>query len=184
MALDLGSGAGGFTRRLQGMTGMDFVGVDYVVEAAQMAASFSRAGIIGYLAADSLALPFREKTFDLVSDRGCLHHIEGRKRRERYLREVHRVLRPGGNLLLVGMGERTPRRWWDRIASALFVNVSPFGSLEIERLSQGRFEHLGRKDHLAWMPLSHRFFPLRIPVNFQVHRLSARSAIGRGGGSC
>ncbi|MGH3902394.1 MAG: class I SAM-dependent methyltransferase [Pseudonocardiaceae bacterium] len=50
---------------------------------------------------DALALPYPDRTFDLVTDRGCFHHVE-REQRRRYAVEVARVLKPGGLLHLRG----------------------------------------------------------------------------------
>jgi SAM-dependent methyltransferase len=47
----------------------------------------------------ALALPVADRSIDLALDRGCLHVISRRYRR-RYAKEVARVLRPGGTLVL------------------------------------------------------------------------------------
>jgi SAM-dependent methyltransferase len=78
-----------------------------------------RAGVRArFLRGDALDLRFAPDSFDLVLDYGCLHHI-ARGDWPRYLREVTRVLRPGGHLILVVFstkyrhhaGERRSRNW-------------------------------------------------------------------------
>ncbi|MGX4256327.1 class I SAM-dependent methyltransferase [Bacillus sp. YH3-2-B2] len=44
------------------------------------------------------AMPFPDKTFDLVISHFTLHNISGRKERERAITEMVRVLKPGGTL--------------------------------------------------------------------------------------
>ena len=48
---------------------------------------------------DALAIPFSEGTLDAVVDIGCFHTLPF-SRRDRYAREVHRVVRPGGSFVL------------------------------------------------------------------------------------
>lgn len=48
------------------------------------------------LRADGLCLPWREATADAVICIAVLHHLSTAERRERLLRELLRVLRPGG----------------------------------------------------------------------------------------
>jgi ubiquinone/menaquinone biosynthesis C-methylase UbiE len=62
---------------------------------------------VGWCQADALRLPLADHTIDLVTDRGCLHHLPAGSW-PTYLSEVARILRPGGRLLLRGMS--TPSR--------------------------------------------------------------------------
>lgn len=51
--------------------------------------------------ADARELPFDAGRFDLVMSSWALHNLASREERERALREMIRVLKPGGRLLLV-----------------------------------------------------------------------------------
>jgi SAM-dependent methyltransferase len=59
--------------------------------------------------ADAEALPFADKSFDLVMGHAVLHHLPDLAQS---FREFHRVLRPGGRILFAG----EPSRIGDRIA--------------------------------------------------------------------
>jgi ubiquinone/menaquinone biosynthesis C-methylase UbiE len=50
--------------------------------------------------ADARHLPFPDATFDVVTSSLVIHNIPGREQRDRVLREVVRVLKPGGRVLM------------------------------------------------------------------------------------
>ncbi|TMV00005.1 class I SAM-dependent methyltransferase [Streptomyces sp. DASNCL29] len=109
-ALDIGCGTGWDTLALAG-AGYRATGVDISEEAlhlararaAENAAEESGDGSSrpAFEQADVRRLPFADASFDLLIDRGCLHHL-GEEDRERYAREAARVLRPRGILYLRG----------------------------------------------------------------------------------
>lgn len=49
---------------------------------------------------DARALPYQDASFDVVTSMTVLHNIKPRRERDRVLREIVRVLRPGGEILL------------------------------------------------------------------------------------
>ncbi len=71
--------------------------------------------------ADARALPFEDGCFDVVLSNSTLDHFPSRADVERGLGELHRVLRPGGALILT----------LDNLANPLVAlrNVLPFGLL-------------------------------------------------------
>lgn len=79
------------------------VGLDLV----QAKLGFARAqGVPGRLVCgDALALPFGPGAFDLVLCRDLLHHLE---QRDRAVRELRRVLKPGGVLWIVEPNGKNP----------------------------------------------------------------------------
>lgn len=105
-ALDLGCGSGRDAIFLA-RSGYRTCGVDVSAEALELATRNSaREGLqVTWLRADVLALPFDADTFELVTDRGCFHHLP-EEEREVYAREVARVLKPSGTLLLRGCRHR------------------------------------------------------------------------------
>ncbi len=98
--LDVGCGSGSNSLWLQ-KEGFRSVGID--ISPTVIAVATARARKAGLLAkfrtANAAALPFGKGAFGAVLDSGCFHSLPIRLR-ERYAREVARVLRPGGPYLL------------------------------------------------------------------------------------
>jgi ubiquinone/menaquinone biosynthesis C-methylase UbiE len=100
----VGCGTGGDAVFLAGLgiatTGLDLSG-DALIRARERAAA---GGVeVTWIEGSALDLPLDAASIDLVTDRGCLHHIDGRDH-TRYASEAARVLRPGGTLLVRDMG--------------------------------------------------------------------------------
>lgn len=102
--LDVGCGGGRYSLAMAHMGAKSVVGVD-VSESGLKDASM-RGERIGYTnvkfqQATALELPFPDGEFDFVCCAGVLHHTRSV---ERGLREIHRVLKPGGSLYLLLYG--------------------------------------------------------------------------------
>lgn len=95
--LDLGCGNG----RLYGFAlqqDLTYTGVDNSEELVKIAKKYCTEGRVMY--GDVLALPFRDQEFDFVASVAVVHHLPGRQAHEQFMREVSRVLRPGGFFFL------------------------------------------------------------------------------------
>lgn len=101
-ALDLGCGAGTEALQLAAL-GLRVIGVDRSAAALEIARERSAEAdlTVDWRQGDALDLPVDDHSIRLVVDRGCFHVID-RELRERYAKEVLRVLEPGGTLLLRG----------------------------------------------------------------------------------
>ncbi|MEJ7784300.1 MAG: class I SAM-dependent methyltransferase [Solirubrobacteraceae bacterium] len=104
--LDAGCGGGRYSFAMAQMGAAEVVGVDVGEEGlvdAQRRAEAIGATNLEFRQASALDLPFERAEFDFVCCCGVLHHTPGV---ERGLRELVRVLRPGGSvyLLLYGAG--------------------------------------------------------------------------------
>jgi ubiquinone/menaquinone biosynthesis C-methylase UbiE len=96
--LDAGCGKGEFLDKLGPATGRA-VGIDLSKE------SVKKAGHNAALALGTLeALPFRDETFDLITCRWVVEHLEDPGRS---LSELHRVLKTGGRIVLLTSNARS-----------------------------------------------------------------------------
>ena len=94
--LDLCCGTGDIAQRFRGHV----VGVDFTAEMLQVAAT--RSGGVQWVRADALRLPFAEARFDVVTVGYGLRNLADL---DTGLREILRVLKPGGRLLSLDFGK-------------------------------------------------------------------------------
>jgi ubiquinone/menaquinone biosynthesis C-methylase UbiE len=70
----------------------------------------AKAGVeVAFQNASAQALPFGDARFDAVLATVMLHHLP-RKARQEFAAEVHRVLKPGGRVLIVEFGSAPSER--------------------------------------------------------------------------
>ncbi len=138
-ALDVGCGTGVFllplARKLapQGAraVGLDLAEGTLGVARARVAAE----GLpVECLIGDVEALPFDDRTFDLVLANYMLYHVPDL---DRAIAELRRVLRPGGTLLAATNGERHMRELWE-IAYQAFVRVGIAPATIATLMTRGR----------------------------------------------
>jgi SAM-dependent methyltransferase len=103
VVLDIATGTGDAallaSSRVQ-MSGIA-IGVDISAPMLQVARSKSNASNVGFLAADAMTLPFRDKAFDAVI---CQFGLMFFPNRRAALVEMGRLLRPGGRIALTVWG--------------------------------------------------------------------------------
>jgi SAM-dependent methyltransferase len=97
--LDYGCG-NGYVLSHYAKNGALVCGVDLTEAALRRArARFDLMGLPGSFAkGDGVSIPFRSGTFDIACSMGVLHHVSDPRP---ILNELHRVLRPGGRLMLM-----------------------------------------------------------------------------------
>lgn len=138
--LDLGCGRGAvLMMAAQRLTSGRAVGIDLwrsVDQSGNSAEATRRNAVVEGVAdrvdlhtGDMTALPFEDNTFDVIVSSLAIHNISGRAGREKAISEAVRVLRPGGQLMILdvrstaqyqralkkfGMNDvtRTRLRWW------------------------------------------------------------------------
>lgn len=98
--LDLGCGNGRFFELFQDEAEkkVQYFGVDNSPKLLELAKQ--RYPQAQFILTDGLNLPFTENFFDKILCIAVLHHLPGYELRRQFLRQVHRVLRPGGLLIL------------------------------------------------------------------------------------
>jgi ubiquinone/menaquinone biosynthesis C-methylase UbiE len=110
--LDVGCGTGLFASRIRAALPRGQVwGVDLVSEMLVKGLPRWRhlAGHVVPVQGDSERLPFASGTFDFVTCANSFHHYP---RQDRAVVEMHRVLRPGGRLLLIDGYRDAPWGWF------------------------------------------------------------------------
>lgn len=117
--LDVGGGTG---KLLEGIREKrpDF-GLYLLDESKRMmkGSSFSRNKVLG----KACSLPFDPAFFDLVICVDALHHFEKKKES---LREMDRVLRPGGDIIILEFDPKSPLTWFILIGERVFGEPSSF----------------------------------------------------------
>jgi len=114
-ALELGCGTGFFSLNLKQAGVLDRVSVTDISSGMVAAAQENARGLgfeIDGRVADAESIPYADDSFDVVVGHAILHHIPDV---ERALREVLRVLKPGGRFVFAG----EPTRAGDAIARRL-----------------------------------------------------------------
>ena len=101
--LDLGCGPGEMTVEVARETGMEVTGLDIEPECLVLADQYARSQGLSdrmhWVAADVHALPYPDNSFDLVISRGSIFFWRDQVRA---LREIRRVLKPGGYAFIGG----------------------------------------------------------------------------------
>jgi len=110
-ALDICCGAGTNMIYL-GEKGFDVTGIDISSKAVEYAREkAARAHVkIRFQVQNFLNLPFDDEEFDFVFDMGCFHHVKVGDR-DTYIKGVHRVLKRGGQYLMVCFSYRNGSAW-------------------------------------------------------------------------
>ncbi|MGB8364321.1 MAG: class I SAM-dependent methyltransferase [Rhizomicrobium sp.] len=106
--LEVGCGAG-LDAVFLAKLGHNVAGIDISTSALDIARSVAAryGATVSWEVGDVLELPFGDRHFDFVSDRGCFHHLLD-SARPAYFRSIARVLRPGGFLFLRGRARPQP----------------------------------------------------------------------------
>lgn len=113
--LDVGCGPGAFLGRLavSGHHGR-LMGLDF--SAGMVAQAQAQFPGVHFQQGDAQHVPFPDGSFDLVTARHMLYHVADPAQA---VREIHRVLKPGGRFLAVTNAEGYMHEWWDAFHAAL-----------------------------------------------------------------
>ena len=129
-SLDVASGTGDFAFALAAQPNMDqVIGIDYVREMVVLADAKARkkanrmnAQKLSLAVADALNLPFKSSKFSCVTIGFGLRNLGDV---EKGLRELHRVLEPGGKVAVLEMTQVPGPLVWKWIFRWYFRNVTP-----------------------------------------------------------
>ncbi len=105
--------------------------------------------------AEEDALPFPDLSFDRVL---LVHGLEAAENSRRLLRELWRVLKDDGRLLVVAPNRRG---WWAHVESTPFGQGQPYSPGQIGRLLAAGLFHVERRDTALFVPPSRMRVVLR-----------------------
>jgi 2-polyprenyl-3-methyl-5-hydroxy-6-metoxy-1,4-benzoquinol methylase len=162
--LDVGCGLGNDTARFA-MGGARVTGIDIAPRAIELArANFAQRGLEGrFLVMDGEAMDLADDTFDFVYCHTLLHFTP---HPEHVVREIHRVLKPGGQAVMMAVNSRSWMRLMHRLAK-----------VEIDHLAAPVFHWLSGEElvRMAAPFAEARLVHERFPVRTKVHKgLKAR----------
>ncbi len=109
--LDLGCGSGAYTRLL-GEQGFDVTGIDYIPDIVKIAKDRTKNPNIKYEVATASSLSFPDAYFDAVI---CISIFQCLSSPFTSLREIRRVLRPGGKAFIITLNDLSVYCWAKRI---------------------------------------------------------------------
>ena len=91
-------------------------GIDFANQMLKMAQRYAKKFDleVNLAAADVRYLPYAEGTFDRAISVATYHHLEGKEERLKALRELGRVLKPGGEAFITVWNRWQPRFWLRR----------------------------------------------------------------------
>lgn len=94
----------------------DLYGVDYSAEMLKNARKYARKFNfpVNLTMADVCHLPFHDETFDWAISVATYHHLNTQEKRRAALRELRRVLKPGGEAFITVWNHWQPRFWLSR----------------------------------------------------------------------
>ena len=156
--LDVGCGTGAVIELLHGKhPGARYVGLDLTPD---MIAVAKAKGLDGceFVVGDAEDLPFAANSFDAVLTSNSFHHYPNP---ERFFAGVHRVLRPGGTLLICNecSGDRAQdEKWAERIDGMTvytdselraYLEQAGFGEVQVHKNEKGWLCVTARKEEQA-----------------------------------
>jgi SAM-dependent methyltransferase len=115
--LDAGCGMGELAERVRQELGAEVVAVDISPRMVEL----TRARGIDASEADVQALPFDDGSFDCVAAGWLLYHVPDL---DRGVRELARVLRPGGRLVAATLGTANMQELWDLLGGEVTAGLS------------------------------------------------------------
>ncbi len=127
-------------------TNFELHGVDLSIEMLRLARKYAQKYEfkVNLAVADVCSLPYRDNAFDYAIAVATYHHVKGKTSRLAALRELKRVLKPGGQALVTVWNRWQPRFWfkgreiavpWRTRERTLYRYYYLFSYFELERLA-------------------------------------------------
>lgn len=159
--LDVGCGTGNYTIELV-KRGANVVGVDRSEDMLALARQKGQGeGLkVNFQAADAMNLPYPDSSFDMVISNGLLCFL---KEPEKALMEMHRVLKPGGRLVVSVLNKWSPWALFRRIKGifkdTIYSQARFISSPELEgMLKRAGFDVKDDKTCLFFFPINCKLY--------------------------
>ena len=136
--LDAGCGMGELAERVQRELGAAVAAIDVSPRMVEL----TRARGVDAQVADVQELPFDAASFDCLAANWVLHHVPDL---DRGIRELARVLRPGGRLVAATLGDGNMQELWDLVGAEVTAGLS-FGYGNGEAALAPHFTQIERRD--------------------------------------
>lgn len=147
--------------------GFELYGVDFSTEMIKMARKYAAKFnlSLNLKVADVTKLPYPDEVFDRAIAVATYHHLSGKEARFKAIRELKRVLKPGGEVFITVWNHRQPRFWlrpkevtvpWRQKGETVHRYYYLFSYGELEKL----VKEAGFKVLRSFPESSHRF-PLK-----------------------
>lgn len=168
--LDLGCGDGLDIYTLRGQGYIHVTGVD--ISQKLLSAAKKRNPGMRLVRASADSLPFKDGAFDAVLADSMLYHIVGNKKA---LKEIRRVLEPGGRLCFIEMRQSTGRKLLDALT------VSPIGRVFPYLRRRREAYRVEKQSIVRWQRREDGFFRTLSHIGFQKEwvRYDLLSVIGK-----
>jgi ubiquinone/menaquinone biosynthesis C-methylase UbiE len=150
--LDIGCGEGWFSQLLSKYAGL-VLGVDIIFDQNWRKIKSRN---IQFVIADACNLPFRNECLDIVFEKDALHHI---KNHEKALKEIARVTRKGGTVILIEANRYNPILYFHM---TLMKHHEHFTKKYVENLIASAF----RKCHFT--SIESHVYPIRSKIALKI----------------
>ena len=148
--------------------GFKLYGVDFSSEMLKLAQKYSRKFNFGVelSLADVRYLPYPDDTFEWAISVATYHHIKGKAEMQRALKELKRVLKPGGEAFITVWNRWQPRFWlkpkelfvpWHKKDKTLYRYYYLFSYTELEKMAKKAGFQV-----MSSLPESSYHFPLKV----------------------
>ncbi|MBN1160468.1 MAG: methyltransferase domain-containing protein [Dehalococcoidales bacterium] len=146
----------------------ELYGVDFSAEVLKLAQKYAEKHKfkVDFQEADARQLPYENSCFDYAIAVAVYHHIEEKEGRMQALKELYRVLKPGGEAFITAWNRWQPQHWFHK---KNYIHPWKSGDKKLYRFyylfTYGELENLARKagfEIIKSYPEARYIFPIKV----------------------